>query len=158
MRKFKGGRCRLPSGNYPKTFQAPSKIRRIYAGTCTVFLNPWFPRSTEIPRRSIASREWSLGLHPNSSNAFVSFLPFCPSAYSGNSRNDWHPCTCSCRHFPKIQYLSLSHAEGWTDINIWGPLIDQAFLFSESLSLDRYVSLTPLFFKNYICFCFSLFT
>lgn len=52
--------------------------------------------------------------------------------------------TISYRYFIKLERLSLSHGEGWTDVNIWGHLIDKAFLCSDTLSLDRYVFFLPL--------------
>ena len=38
-----------------------------------------------------------------------------------------------------IEARGHSHGEVWADVNIWGYLLDAAFLRSRTLSIDRYV-------------------
>ncbi|KAF8420256.1 hypothetical protein EV426DRAFT_613007 [Tirmania nivea] len=68
-------------------------------------------------------------------------LPTCPFDLSEHERNEWfyiHAAVIHFRqHFTKIASMSSSHGEGWSDVNIWAHLLDTAFLYSDTLSLDR---------------------
>ncbi|KAK6344569.1 hypothetical protein TWF718_006529 [Orbilia javanica] len=71
-------------------------------------------------------------------------LPTYPQEIIGDNKNvkkEWlyiHASMLHFRtHFSTLQTRALSHGEGWCDVNVWAQLLDTAFLFSETLSLDR---------------------
>jgi len=68
-------------------------------------------------------------------------LPTCPAGLSHAELEEWFYMHAAAIHFRqhllKISSHAPSHGEGWSDVNIWAHLLDTAFLYSQTLSLDR---------------------
>jgi len=123
----------------------PHRANHLFNETDLTFLQDLFP---EFPKLPDSFRKY-LDTHKE----FIEkrnpcALPGYPSARGGEAGalsvaevDEWFYIHAAAvhfqRHFAKIEKLSLSHGEGWTDVNIWAHLLDTAFLYSSTLSLDR---------------------